>query len=57
MMVTERPVQVSDPANSAPKFPDQDLEHAWVTSRTRRTRSVEENTKKGENIGEPVGSH
>ena len=47
-------MQVSDPANAAPKFPDQDLNTAWVTSRTRRYAEVEENTKKGVNIGEPV---
>ena len=48
----ETQVQASDPANTAPKFPDQDLNTAGDQSDTAM-RSVVEN-EKDENVGEPV---
>ena len=47
-----RVVQVADPANTAPKFPDQDLVTAGDQSETAM-RSVAENDK-GADVGEPV---
>ena len=52
---SERPVQESDPGNTAPAFPDQDLNTAGDQSDTAM-RSVAENVKKGTRIGEPVTS-
>ena len=51
---SERPVETSDPANTAPAFPDQDLNTAGDQSDTAM-RSVEEN-KKGARVGEPIGA-
>ena len=50
---SERSVQMSDPANTAPKFPDQDLDTAGDQSETAM-RSVAENQDEGENVGEPI---
>ena len=50
--VSERPVERSDPGNTAPVFPDQDLNTAGDQSETAM-RSVPEN-KKGEKVGEPI---
>ena len=47
------PAQVSDPANTAPKFPDQDLNTAGDQSDTAM-RSVAENADKGTVVGEPI---
>ena len=52
--VSEAAVEASDPANTAPAFPDQDLNTAGDQSDTAM-RSVEEN-KKGARVGEPVGA-
>ena len=52
--VSERDVETSDPANTAPAFPDQDLNTAGDQSDTAM-RSVEEN-KKGAKVGEPITS-
>ena len=51
---SERPVEVSDPANTAPVFPDQDLNTAGDQSDTAM-RSVPEN-KDEEKVGEPIGA-
>ena len=51
--VTERGVQASDPANTAPKFGDQDLVATGDQS-DEATRSVAENTPAGQNIGNPI---
>ena len=51
--VSERAVQESDPANTAPKFPDQDLNAAGDQS-DETSRTVMENTKDGQPIGAPV---
>ena len=51
--VSERVVQISDPANTAPKFPDQDLSTAEDESDTA-TRSVAENADEGTKVGEPI---
>ena len=48
--VMERPVQPDDPANSAPKFPDQDADTSGDQSDST-TREVEENTKAGTDFG------
>ena len=48
--VMERPVQPDDPANSAPKFPDQDADTSGDQSDST-TREVEENTKAGTALG------
>ena len=50
--VSEKPVQISDPANTAPKFPDQDLTAQGDQSDTA-SRSVVENKAK-ENVGGPI---
>ncbi len=50
---SERAVQESDPANTAPSFPDQDLNTAGDQSDTAM-RSVAENQKKGTKVGEPI---
>ena len=52
-VVSERAVQESDPANTAPRFPDQDLNTAGDQSDST-SRTVMENTKDGVNIGAPV---
>ena len=49
---TERPAQASDPANTAPSFPDQDLNTAGDQSDTAM-RSVAENAKSA-TVGDPV---
>ncbi len=49
---SEGPVQDRDPANTAPKFPDQDLNKAGDQSDTAM-RSVDENKDKI-NVGEPI---
>ena len=46
-------MQISDPANTAPKYPDQDLTAAGDQSETA-TRSVAENADAGTKVGEPV---
>ena len=51
--VSERPVQISDPANSAPKFGDQDLVTIGDQS-DEATRSVAENQDAGETVGNPL---
>ena len=51
--VSERAVQESDPANTAPRFPDQDLNASGDQSDSV-SRTVAENTKDGVNIGAPV---
>ena len=51
--VSERAVQESDPANAAPRFPDQDLNASGDQSDST-SRTVAENTKDGVNIGAPV---
>ena len=51
---SERAVERSDPANTAPVFPDQDLNTAGDQSDTAM-RSVKENAK-GEKVGEPIGA-
>ena len=53
--VTERPVQTSDPANTAPKFPDQDLTTEGDQS-DEAMRSVVEN-KADENVGGPIDAN
>ena len=50
---SEEEVQASDPANTAPKFPDQDLNTVGDQSETAM-RSVKENQKKGTKVGEPI---
>ena len=52
--VTERPVQASNPANAAPKFPDQDLTTVGDQS-DEATREVAENKAK-ENVGGPISA-
>ena len=51
--VSERPVQLSNPANAAPKFPDQDLTVEGDQS-DETSRSVAENTEAGQPVGAPV---
>ena len=51
--VSERPVQGSDPANTAPKFSDQDLT-ALGDQSDETSRSVVENTPSGQNVGTAV---
>ena len=51
--VTDAAVQASDPANAAPKFPDQDPNAAGDQS-DETSRSIAENTKAGQSIGAPV---
>ena len=51
--VSERAVQESDPANTAPRFPDQDLDTAGDQSDST-SRTVMANTKAGVSIGAPV---
>ena len=51
--VSERAVQESNPANAAPRFPDQDLNASGDQSDST-SRTVAENTKAGVNIGAPV---
>ena len=51
--MSDRPVQESNPANSAPKFPDQDPNTPGDQSDST-TRKVEENTDAGKPIGAPV---
>ena len=46
--VVEAPVQISSPANAAPKFVDQS---------NRPSRKVTENTKAGQDIGPPFSAH
>ena len=53
--VTERAVQVSNPANTAPKFPDQDPNTLGDQS-DETSREVAENTKAKQSIGAPVGA-
>ena len=50
---SEAPIQESDPANTAPKFPDQDLVTPDDQS-DETSRSVAENEDPGENVGAPV---
>ena len=50
--IPERAVQYDDPANAAPKFPD-DNDPNTPGKQPDATRSVKENAK-GENVGEPV---
>ena len=52
-MITERPVQDADPANTAPKFPDLDPDTAGVQDE-EITLEVEENTDAGVSIGEAI---
>ena len=52
MAETQAAVQLSDPGNTAPKFPDQDLDTAGDQSDTAM-RQVDENAK-GAKIGEPI---
>jgi hypothetical protein len=52
---SEKEVQASDPANTAPKFPDQDLNTAGDQSDTAM-RSVAENDE-GADVGEPVAAN
>ncbi len=49
------PVQRSSPANSAPRFVDQDLSAAGDQS-ARTSRKVAENTRPGQGIGSPVSA-
>ena len=51
--VVERPVQDSDPANSAPKFDDQDPDTAGDQSESA-TLEVAENTEAGKSIGDAL---
>ena len=51
--IAERPVQESNPANTAPKFEDQDLVTVGDQSDTA-TRSVKENQDAGETVGNPL---
>ena len=51
---SERAVEISDPANTPPVFPDQDLDTAGDQSDTAM-RSVKENAK-DEKVGEPIGA-
>ena len=51
---SEKPVQVSNPANGAPVFPDQDLTTVGDQSDTA-SRSVAENKNK-ENVGGPISA-
>ena len=51
---TERPVQISDPANTAPKF-DSDQDPNTPGNQADAVRSVEEN-KKSERVGDPVAA-
>ena len=53
MLKTERAVQLSDPGNTAPSFPDQDLNTAGDQSDTTM-RQMDENVKGVVSIGEPV---
>ena len=53
--VTEKPVQPSAADNTAPKFPDQDLNTAGDQS-DETSRSVAENSDPDESIGVPVGA-
>ena len=52
-VVSERPVQESNPANTAPTFPDQDPNTPGDQSDSTN-RKVEENTDAGKPIGAPV---
>ena len=52
-VTSDGPVQMSDPANSAPKFPDQNPSTV-VDESDETVREVAENTKSGVNIGGPV---
>ena len=54
--VSEAPVQSSSPANTAPKFVDQDFSTEGDQS-DRTSRRVAENTKAGQNIGAPVSAN
>ena len=53
MLVTEKTVQRSDPANTAPLFGDQDPTTAGDQS-DKASRTIAENTPEGESIGAPV---
>ena len=53
--VLEAPVQKSNPANTAPKFVDQDLNSPGDQS-DRTSRKVAENTETGQSIGDPVSA-
>ena len=55
MAVSEAPVQNSNPANTAPKFVDQNPNSPGDQS-DRTSRKVAENTKAGQNIGAPVSA-
>ncbi len=50
---TEAAVQISDPANAAPTFPDQDPTTSGDQS-VEASRTIAENTKAGQSIGAPV---
>ena len=52
---TEADVQISNPANTAPKFPDQDSTTPGDQS-DEAMRTVEENTASGQPIGAPVSA-
>ena len=54
-MITERPVQDADPANTAPKFSDLDPDTAGVQDE-EITREVKENTKDGVSLGEAINA-
>ena len=56
MGVSEAPVQINSPANTAPEFVDQDL--SATGEQTHRTsRRVAENTEAGRSIGAPLTAH
>ena len=52
-LATEKAVQPSDPANTAPLFPDQDPNMEGDQS-DEASRTVAENTDEGESIGDPI---
>ncbi len=54
-LTSEADVQLSNPANGAPSFPDQDP-NAVGDQSDSTTRSVAENTKAGQSIGAAVGA-
>ncbi len=51
----EAPTQKSNPANTAPKFVDQDLNSPGDQS-DRTSRKVRENTEKGQSVGTPISA-